>query len=263
MICGACTVALGCASQAIAAVPTSDDRLALMVSGATLTGTNGGWGTSATWLHNFSADTIMGLGAEHQSIGDADWNFGTLNITHGFGEADRRTTLYLEAHEGSGKDAAHSYDYSIVAGGAYQNLTRQLTLLFEDKQIDVDTDHGNLPKIGFQYLWSPAFSTTLSYAYSVSGTLDSKIVSGRIDGYGTRMNYFAGVANGRAAPILINEVTNDRIPGGILHEYYVGAGRSFSRVDTTVVLDYVKLSGSEHITLTFNCILHKRQGGSG
>ena len=261
---GACAAALGCAGQAIAAAPSErDDRLALMAAGHTLTNTNGGWGAAATWLHNFSADTIFSLGGEHQTLGDADWNFGSVGLTHGFGEASRRTTLYAEAHEGSGKDAVHSYDYSIIAVGAYQNLTRQLSLQLEDKQINVDTSDGNLPKLGLQYLWSPKLLTTVSYAYSVSGSLGTRIATARIDGYGKTMNFFGGAANGQASPIVINAPGLPNIPGQILHEYFVGMGRAFSRADTTLVLDYVKLGGSEHVTLTFSCILHKRRSAPG
>jgi hypothetical protein len=85
----------------------------------------------------------------------------------------------------------------------------------------------------------------------------------RIDGYSKKMNFFGGLANGQASPVVINLQTNTQTPGQILHEYFVGAGRAFQRADTTVVLDFVRLGGSDHVTLTFSCILHKRQGGSG
>ena len=266
---GACTVALFCVSQVFGAQADSDDRFTLMASGVTLSHTNGGWGAAAGWLHNFSADTIFGLGAEHQTIADADWNFGTLNFSHGFGEAARRTTLYVEAREGAGKDNVHSYEYSIVAVGAYQNLTRQLTLQLEDKQINVDTADGNLPKLGLQYLWNPRLSTTISYSHSISGSLGTRIGSARIDGYGKTMTFFAGIANGQASPIIVGRQESPSVPGTpnvpakILHEYFLGAGRNFSRADTTLALDYVRLGGSDQVRLTFNCILHKRQGGSG
>ncbi len=260
---GAGALAFAHACEAFAAAPDSDDRITLMASGSTLTSTNGGWGAAAGWLHNFSADTIFSLAGEHQTIGDAEWNFGSLSLSHGFGEAARRTTLYAEAHEGSGKDRVHSYEYSIVAVGAWQNITRQLSVRLEDKQINVDTSDGNLPTLGLQYLWTPKLSTAVSYAYSVSGSLGTRIATARLDGYGKTMNFFGGVANGQASPIFINAPGLPNIPGQILHEYFVGMGRNFSRADTTLVLDYVKLAGSRHVTLTFSCILHKRPGGPG
>lgn len=233
-----------------------------MVSGHRLTNTNGGWGASALWLHNFSSDTIFGLGGEHQTLGDADWNFGKLNFNHGFGAAQTRTNLYLEANVGSGSDNTHDYDYTIVTAGMYQNLTHQLTLQLEDKQIDVDTARGNLPKLGVSYLWSPRISTSVGYAYSVSGTLDTRLATARIDGFMKTMNVFAGLANGQAAPIVINLPPGTPVPGFILHEYYVGVGRAFSRADTTMVLDFARIGDSNHWTLTFNAMLHKRTGGA-
>lgn len=236
------------------------DRLALMVAGHKLTDTDGGWGASALWLHNFSTDTIFGLGAEHQSLGDADWTFGKLTFNHGFGEAHVRTNLYLDVSEGSGRDLVHDYDYSIVAAGVYQNLTRQLTLQLEDKQVDVDTTQGNLPKLGMSYLWSPKISTSIGYAYSVSGNLDTRLATARVDGYTKTMNVFAGLANGQAAPIVINLPPGTPVPGHILHEYYVGAGRAFSRADATLVLDFARLGDSNHWILSFSTTLHKRTG---
>ncbi len=240
-----------------------DDRLAVMVSGATLTNTNGGWGASALWLHNFSADTLLGVGGEHQSIGDARWNFGKLTLNHGFGAAQTRTNLYLDAAEGSGHDRVHDYDYSIVAVGAYQNLTRQLSIQLEDKQIDVDTSKGNLPKIAVGYVWTPRLSTTVGYTRSVSGSLDTHLAMARIDGFTKTMTLFAGLANGLASTIAIDAP----LPPGagrslILHEYYVGMGRDFSRADTKLILDFSRLPDSNHWTLTFNTTLHKRTGAA-
>jgi hypothetical protein len=259
-------VVLACAAAAaVALVPTAnaqtpsgkDDRVSLMVNGQTLTNSDGGWGASAMWLHNFSADTIMGIGAEHESIGDARWNFGRFTANHGFGEASTRTNVYFDIAEGSGKDLVHDYNYSIVTLGVYQNVTRQFSVQLEDKQIDVDTSKGNLPKLGLAYLWSPSLSTSVAYAHSVSGTLDTRLYMGRVDGYTKTMNFFAGLANGQAAPIVINLPANIPRPGFILHEYYVGMGRNFSRADTQLILDYARLGDSDHWTLTFNAMLHK------
>jgi len=234
------------------------DRLSLMAAGHQLTNTDGGWGAGALWLHNFSADTLFGLGAESQTIGEARWTFGKLSFNHGFGESQDRTNVYFESSTGSGHDTLHNYDYLIGAVGVYQSLTKQLTLQLEDKQINVDTSHGNLPKLGLQYLWSPHFSTSLAYAYSVSGSLDTKLAMARVDGYMKTMNLFAGIANGQAAPIVTGLPPGTPVPGFILHQYYVGAGRTFSRADATAVIDYVRLGTSNHWTLTFNAMLHQR-----
>jgi hypothetical protein len=239
-----------------------DDRLSLMVAGHTLTNTNGGWGAAALWIHNFNADTLGALGAETQDLGEARWTFGRLNFNHGFGEAQNRTNVYFESSVGQGKDNVHDYDYLIGTVGVYRSITKQLTLQLEDKQINVDTSHGNLPKLGLQYLWNPRFSTSLAYAHSVSGSLDTRLAMGRVDAYLKSTTLFAGLANGQAAPIVTGLAPGTPVPGFILHQYYVGFSRTFSRVDTTTVLDYVRLGTSNHWTLTFNAMLHKRTGAA-
>ncbi len=255
-------VAAIAASTQLCAADTSgrDDRLAVMAQGTTLTGTDGGWGASALWLHNFNTTTVLGVGGEHQTIGDADWNFGILSFNYGFGQAEHRTTLYVDGRQGSGDDLTHSYDYAIYSAGLYQNLTKQLSLQLEDKQIDVDTVQGNLPKLGLQYLWTPSLSTAVSYQHSVSGNLGTRITTVRIDSYQKGVNYFAGAANGQATPVIINLQTDLRIPAMVLHEYFIGVGRPGSRADLSVLLDYSKLADSEKWTLSFNAMLHKRQG---
>jgi hypothetical protein len=236
-----------------------DDRFAIALAGHTLTNTDGGWNASAMWLHNFSTDTILGVGAESQTLyGAARWTFGKLTFNHGFGESQDRTNLYFDVFEGSGHDDLHNYRYSIVDVGLYQSFGRQFTLQFEDKQINVDTAKGNLPKLAMQYLWAPWLSTSVGYAHSVSGTLDTRLALARIDGYTKTVNVFAGLANGQAAPIVSGLPPGTPVPGFIEHEYYVGIGRDFSRADTKAILDYVRIGNSNHWTLTFSAILHKR-----
>jgi hypothetical protein len=238
----------------------SDDRLAMSVSGSTLTGTDGGWAGSLGWLHNFNPSTVLGVAGDFQRIDDARWKFGSLSLAHGFGEASRRTNLYIEGHEGSGEDATHSYDYSIYAAGIIQNVTRQFAILLEDKHIDVDTVRGNLPKLGVQYLWSPTFLTTLNYSHSVSGNLGTRIGSLRVDRYGKRVNLLAGIAGGETSPIVINRpITGeeDTVPQN-LRQAFVGATWPFARADVGVLADYQKLEESERFTLSLTCTLRLR-----
>jgi hypothetical protein len=101
----------------------TDDRLTLTVAGSTLTGTDGGGSAAIGWLHNFSADTIVGISGQYQYVGGARWKYGSLNLSHGMGQAGRRSTFYAEAHQGSGSDHVHSYTYSIQAAGLVQSFT--------------------------------------------------------------------------------------------------------------------------------------------
>src|SRR4030081_1493951 len=83
-----------------AAPSTVDDRIAVSANGESLTGTNGGGGGSLTWLHNFNADALAGVGVEHQALANAHWTFGSLNGAYTFGPADQRYSVYGEAKEG-------------------------------------------------------------------------------------------------------------------------------------------------------------------
>jgi hypothetical protein len=263
---GAVTAAASLTPAANAQSPSGrDDRLALMASGATLTGTDGGWGASTLWLHNFNANTILGLGGEHQSIADARWNFGRLTFNYGFGQAPERTNLYFEVAEGRGHDHVHDYDYSILTAGLYQNITKQWILQLEDKQIKVDTVEGNLPKVGVQYWWGPRVATSVAYAYSTKPSLDTQLATARIDASIKRVSLFAGLGNGQASPIAVGSpiAILGPLPSVGYHQYYAGFGQTFSRVDTTVVLDFTRLGKtSDHWTLTFNALLHKRTGAA-
>jgi hypothetical protein len=245
------------------AADDSADRLTLLAAGSRLTDGAGndydGGNGSIGWVHNFNANTILGASATHNSIAGARWTFGTLTLAHGFGQADRRTNVYAEVQEGSGEDDVHSYNYSIVTAGLVQNLTRQLSLTLEDKQIDVDTVRGNLPKIGLQYLWTPTFATSVTYAHSVSGTVGTKLWSYRLDKFGKTVNFLAGGSTGKASPVIINlQIAS---AGLTTNQYFVGASRAFKRTEFLLIADYLEVGDNDRYTLTLNCTVHLRRPG--
>ncbi len=246
---------------AVAAAATTDDRIALSADGSTLTGTNGGGGASATWLHNFDADTIAGLAVEHQVIATAHWTFGSLSGSMTRGAGDARYSLYGEAHEGSGDDGPNSFHYSVAAAGVIGTYFHQLSVQLEDRQIDIEATHGNLPKVGLSYLWTPHLLTSVSYAYSVSGNLGTHLASVRIDKYGA-VNLLAGVSFGQASPEVFNLAIV--LPGKTLREGYVGFSKPLPnlRSELTVVADYLDLSGSKKATLTLSYIFHVGRAGT-
>ena len=248
---------LACPALALAAEGAqTNDRLIASANGSTLTGTNGGGGGSLGWLHNFNASTVVGLAGEYQTLAGSRWKFGSLNLAFGAGQAQRRSNLYAEAHVGNGDDDVHAYDYAIYAAGLIQNLTRQLSVQVEDKQIDIDTTHGNLPKVGLQFLWSPHWLTAASYSHSVSGNLGTRLGSVRVDHFGKTVNFIVGGAGGKASPAVVDIQTGSVQPGLTLREGFVGVSKPFSRVDVTVLGDYLKLADTERVTLTVNCTVH-------
>jgi hypothetical protein len=239
----------------------SDDRLTLMAQGSTLTGTDGGGAASIGWLHNFNANTILGVAGQYQYVGGARWKYGSLTLAHGIGQSGTRSTFYAEAHQGSGSDHVHSYDYSIYAAGLVQSFTKQLSLQIEDKELEIDTVRGNLPKIGLTYFWGPTFSSTVSYAHSVTGNIDTRLTSVRVDSYGKTANLIAGMATGQVSPVVIDVITGDS-PSVVAHEYFLGVTKPFSRADLTLLADYLRLASSERFTLTLNCTVHLRRPGA-
>jgi len=253
-------VAAGC-PVLVAAQSGVDDRLVATANGSTLSDSDGGGGGSLGWLHNFNPDTIIGLAGEYQTIADSSWAFGSLNLALGHGQANSRSNYYAEAHIGSGDDALHNYDYAVYAAGLIQNLTRQFAVQIEDKQIDIDTTHGNLPRLGLQMLWSPSLMTTASYSHSVSGNLGTRLGSIRVDHYGKGFNFIVGAAGGKASPDVVNLRTGITTSGLTLREGFAGFSKPFSRADVTVVGDYLKLADTERVTLSVSCMFHLRGRG--
>jgi hypothetical protein len=252
-------IALVCPALA-AAADGSDDRLTLMADGSTISHAADGGGGSIGWLHNFNTNAIVGAAAEYQTIAHSHWSFGSLNVSLGRGSAERRSTFYADGHLGSGDDGARSFHYALYAAGLIQNVTHQFSVQLEDKQIDIGRTRGNLPKLGLQFLWSPHLLTTVSYSHSVSGNLGTRLGAARLDYYGKGFNIIAGGAGGQASPDIV-DLHGLLVQGLTLREGFAGVGKPFSRVELTLLGDYIKLGQTERITLTLNCMVHLRSGG--
>lgn len=243
---------------------TSDDRIAVSVDGSTLTGTDGGGGASIGWLHDFSPGTLTGVAVEHQVLANSQWTFGSLNGSYGLGPDNQRYNLYAEAHEGDGVDASHSFRYEIEAAGLIGTFDHKLSAQLEDKRVDVQFSHGNLPKAGLSYLWGPHLLTSASYQYSTSGNLGTRIEAARADVYAASWTFFAGAALGPASPAIfdieasaLNQPTNNvLVRAHQLHEEYLGVSTPLSRWHSvlTVTADYLDLSGIVRASLTASYI---------
>ncbi len=245
-------------SPASAQSSTAADRIAISADAAALTGTNGGGGASLGWLHNFDASTIAGIAAEHQVLANAQWTFASLNASATVGPDNQRYSFYGEAHEGAGHDGFRAFHYKIEAAGVIGNFGHKLLAQIEDKRIDVESTHGNLPKVGLSYLWSTHLMTTAAYQHSISGNLGTRLPSLRVDGYWATVNLFGGVSWGPSSLVVLN------LPSGVvpevrrLKEGYVGASKPFPKLrsEVTLVADYIDLSGVKKSTLTLNYIFH-------
>jgi hypothetical protein len=235
-------------ARAVRAAPsTADDRIALSANGSSLTGTNGGAGASIGWLHNFDADTLIGVAAQHQVLSSSHWTFGSLSgaITRGPGE--QRYTLYGEAHEGAGDDGPNAFKYRIEALGVTGTYFHRLSATLEDKQVNVESTHGNLPKIQLAYLWNPRFQTTVGHQHSFGGNLGTRLTTARIDVYASQVSFLAGAAYGQASPALLGTLVT--LPPRDLREGYVGVIKSFPKLrgQLTLIIDYQRLSGGQAV----------------
>ncbi len=238
----------------IASADGEDDRLALSANGSSLsngssTGSTGGGGASAGWLHNFDADTLITAAVEHQALSVSHWSFGSLSgaLSQDFG-SNQRYTFSGEVHAGAGDDGPHFFDYNIEAIGVSGTYFHKVTVQVEDRQVDVEKTHGNMPKLGVAYVWNNHVQTAIGYQYSLGGNLGTRLASGRIDFLTSRVNFLAGGAFGQASPTILGvELV---IPASHLKEGYVGLSKSLPRLrsEITLIADYLRISGGTGVS---------------
>lgn len=255
---------LGSAADSAAVTPSapsapSADRIVISANGSTLTGASGGGGGSLEWLHNFS-DGLLGVAGEYQTLANAHWAFGSLSGSLSGGSTDDKWTAYADVHLGEGDIGSYyglqRFDYDVEGAGVAGTFDSKFTVQVEGRQYDVDTSHGDLPKIAVGYLWTPHWQTTVSYARSVSGNLGTELETLRIDHYGRTVNWLIGGATGHVAPPIVNLYTGLTGPAPQYREGYLGIAKAFSRVDLSLLGDYLSVSGTRRITLTLVCTLH-------
>lgn len=241
-----------------AVTPSSsvEDRLLLSADGAWLTGGSGGGGASALWSHTFAPQDVLGAGAEYQQIANAHWTNGVLSGSLGLGHGTPATSFYGEAHEGAGDIGTHGFDYSVVTAGLLTTPIEWLTVQLEERRIDVDTSHGNLPKLGLSLHVAKPLLVSVSYADTAGGNLGTRLASLRVDYTGSALTALAGAANGHAAPAVLNLLGQIVEPSPKLTELFAGIGRSFAGADWQLLADYQNIEGFKRTTVTVLCTLH-------
>jgi hypothetical protein len=249
---GACAIPGAKADPQVAAA-TADERLVFSADGATLSGGGTGSGGSGTWLHHFSADTVLGAGAEYQQIENAHWSVGTLSASLGLGPSPAKTHAYAEVHEGAGDIGTHAFHYSLVAAGALGTLTPRFSVQLEERRIDIDTSYGNLPKVALSFQATPELAATASYAHSAGGNLGTRLTSMRLDYSAGTVSGMAGVVWGPAAPAVYDLSRLNVIPGASLTEGFVGIGKSVGRTTWLLVGDHQNVAGTTRTTIALTC----------
>ncbi|HYX74374.1 MAG TPA: hypothetical protein VE819_06800 [Steroidobacteraceae bacterium] len=257
LACGA-PVALAVLSlgRPLIASAAPEDKLVFSANGMSLTGDHGGGGGAATWLRLFDTGSLIGLGAEYQQIYNSHWTNGTFNGALKLGQGTIKTSLYAEAHVGSGATGGEPFDYRNLAGGFISALTPWLSVQLEERYIDIQPSHGNLPKLGLSFLLARKVLASVSYAQSFGGNLGTKLGTARLDYAGTAITWLIGGAYGPVAPRVLNLIGQTVGPPKTLKEGFVGAGKSFGRADWQLIGDYQDLEGFKRTTITLNCTVH-------
>lgn len=229
------------------------DRLTLSGTGARLTDIDeDGAGGSLNYLHYFTPDVIFGLGGEHQTIADSQWSFGSLRGAVSHGEPGSRFNINAEVNYGDGDENGRQFDYLVAVLGFSQSFGTKFSMQLENRHIDIDTTQGNLPKLGLTYLLTPRLAANVSYADSVGGNLGTQLTTVRLDHYGDAMNFLIGGAMGDADPSVVNLQPGLTLPSQDLQQVFLGIGKTFSRVEVTLLGDYLELGESEKVTVTLS-----------
>jgi hypothetical protein len=230
------------------------DRIIVSLDGASLTGTSGGEGGNINYLHQEGA-LLVGLGAEYQRLATSRWGFGSLNLAYSHEmTATTRWNVHAEAHEGTGSTVGPSrpFLYSIVAAGVGAALPAGIATDLEERQIDVDTSHGSLPKISLSKGWGTHLLTSVGYAHSVGGNLNTSYTLGRVDIYTPAVNLIVGGDIGRVSPAVIN--LNGVLTSQARHlsEVFAGVTKPLKSVDLTLLADKIDLAGINRFTVTLS-----------
>ena len=252
----AATLALGLVTTGAAASGAAPDRLMLTASGSTLNTASGGGGGALTWLHPLSADALLGVGGEYDTIGNAHWTVGTLSSALSGGPPANRWTMTAEGRLGAGDIGPSRFDYDVEAVSVTDTLSHFVSLRLETRQFDIDTTHGNLPKAGISLLVASHWLLGAAYAHSTGGNLDTVFTSARLDHFGGAVDWFVGGAAGHVAPSVLNVQTGAMGPVPRYRDGYAGLTKTFSRTQWIVSADYLDLlAGTRRVTLTVTCNL--------
>jgi len=204
---------------------------------------------------------VIGAGADYQQIANAHWTTGIASGSLAVGQGQAKPHLYLEVHEGAGDIGTHAFHYSLAAGGVLAPLTPRLSVQLEERRIDIDTSHGNLPKLGLSFSVTPRLVASASYAYSVGGNLGTKLTTLRLDYSAKRLSALGGVVWGPAAPAVFDLFGQVVRPGPTLTEGFAGIGKPVGRTDWLLVGDYQDVGGTKRTSVTLACTVHLRAGG--
>jgi hypothetical protein len=232
--------------------PSSEDRLVIAANGATMSGSAGDWGGSVNWLRS-SPDASFVVGANYESLADSHWEFATGAVAMNWG----RSAVYAEADEGAGDQRLllerNPFHYAVETVGLSTELGAHLRGFAEARRIDIDTSHGNLPKVAMDISWPHYLQTTISYAQSVTGNLGTELGGLRIDLSLPSSIWFAGAAAGHASPPVVNVDSLSSFAAEQYREGFLGVSKAFRATEWSLALDYLTLGQVKRVMLNVTC----------
>jgi hypothetical protein len=240
-----------------------DNRIILSGNYETLTGTSGGEGGSINYLGQPGPSGLLGVGAEYQKLATSNWEFASFSGAYtGAMGARSHWSVHGEAHEGVGRTStsagSSNFDYSIVAAGGGLTAPGGLSFDLEERQIDVSTSHGSLPKLTLAQPFGRHLLTSLAYAHSVGGNLDTNYGLARVDIFGPGYGFIVGGSYGRVTPAVINIQGVLLVEARHLSEIFLGVTKTIAHVDLTLLGDDQDLEGIKRVTVTLNMTIHLR-----
>jgi hypothetical protein len=222
-------------------------------------GPHAGAGGSLGYLGQPTVNTLVGIGGEYQTLAGSHWEFGSVSgaYSHALTVATR-WNINGEAHEGAGQSGSTRFKYGIEALGAGLSLPSEVALTAEDRQLDVDTSHGNLPRAGLSKGWGRQWLTSVAYAKSVGGNLATDYGLARIDFISTPVRLLAGASFGHVAPAVLDIQGILRPESQRLTEFFAGVTRPSRIVDLSLLGDRIELASVLRYTVTLTATFHLR-----
>ena len=237
-----------------------DNRVILSGDGDWLRGVKGhGGGGSLGYLGQINADALIGVAGEYQTLAGSRWEFGSLNLSYSHALTQTtRWNINAEAHEGGGQSGRTHFGYAIEALGGGLAVPGGVTVTAEERQIDVDTSHGSLPKAGLSKAWGTHLLTSIGYAHSTGGNLATQYGLARIDILSGPIQFVVGGDFGHVAPAVL-DIQGILLPQARrLSEEFVGITKPTRHVDLSLLADRIDLQGIVRLTLTLTATVHLR-----
>ena len=233
-----------------------DDRIAIERRSAPRSpATNGGGGGALGWLHNFDADSLAGVAGRAPGTGDGtlDLRLGQRHPSHAVRPINAIASTAKRTRDGA-TTARATFNYAIEAAGVDRHILPQAVRAAR-RQADQCRDHARESAQGGTLLSvESALPDSVSYSYSVSGNLGTRLTAARIDDYGAACESFwpgrvrSGLAGRTVHRSCTSQLGATRDPWAPAQGRIRGVSKPLPhlRSELTLVGDYQDLSGSKH-----------------